>query len=136
MLKGQLDLTGLPPGDYTMVSKLQLGGETIERSAALTMAELTETLVRDSLARDAAKVTDEGYFAAMSEAELEEAKEPVRYITEGRELASWDKKMSPAAKRRLLTEFWQRRDPTPGTPRNERREQFYEAIAYANANYR
>ena len=52
MLKGQLDLTGLPPGDYTMTSRLELGGETIERSALLTMAGLTETLVRDSAARD------------------------------------------------------------------------------------
>jgi GWxTD domain-containing protein len=136
LLKGQLDLTGLPPGDYTMVSKLELGGETIERSAALTMAGLTETLVRDSVVRDAAKATDEGYFAAMSEPELNEAREPLAYIAESRELSSWDKKMSLAAKRRLLTEFWKRRDPSPGTQRNERREQFYQAIEYANANYR
>jgi GWxTD domain-containing protein len=136
LLKGQLDLTGLPPGDYTVTSKVVLGGQMIERSADLTMAGLTETLVRDSAARDAAKVTDEGYFAAMTIAELNEAKEPLRYIAESRELSSWNKKMSSAAKRRLLTEFWQRRDPTPGTARNERREQFYQAIAYANANYR
>ena len=136
LLKGQLDLTGLPPGDYTMTSKLELGGETIERSAAVTMADLTETLVRDSAVREAAKVTDEGYFAAMDEAELGEAKDPLEYIAEGRELSSWDKDMSLVAKRRLLTEFWKRRDPTPGTPRNERREQFYQAIEYANANYR
>jgi len=136
MLKGQVDLTGLPPGDYTMISKLQLGGETVERSAALTMADLAQTLVRDSAVREAAKATDEGFFAAMSPEELDDAKEPLAYVAEGRELSSWDKKMSPGAKRRFLTEFWKRRDPTPGTPRNERREQFYQAIAYADANYR
>jgi GWxTD domain-containing protein len=136
VLKGQLDLTGLPPGDYTMISKLQLGGETIERSAALTMADLTQTLVRDSAARDEAKVTDEGFFAAMPAGELDDAKAPLAYIAEGRELSSWDKKMSPGAKRRFLAEFWKRRDPSPGTPRNERREQFYQAIAYADAHYR
>jgi GWxTD domain-containing protein len=136
LLKGQLDLTGLPPGDYTMVSKLELGGETIERSAALTMADLTETLVRDSASREAAKITDEGYFAAMGEEELDEVKDPLGYIAEGRELSSWDDDMSVVAKRRLLTQFWKRRDPTPGTPRNERREQFYRAIEYANAHYR
>jgi hypothetical protein len=124
MLKGQLDLTGLPPGDYTMTSRLQLGGETIERSAVLTMAGLTETLVRDSAARDAARITDEGYFAAMGMDELNQAKEPLGYVAEGRELSTWDKDMSLAVKRRFLTEFWKRRDPTPGTPRNERREQF------------
>jgi GWxTD domain-containing protein len=40
------------------------------------------------------------------------------------------------AKRRFLTNFWQKRDPTPGTARNERREAFYEAIAYANREYK
>jgi GWxTD domain-containing protein len=136
MLKGQLDLTGLPPGDYTISSRLRLGGETIERSAALTMAGMTETLVRDSAARDEARITDEGYFAAMSGEELDNAKEPLGYVAEGRELSTWDKKMSLGVKRRFLTEFWTRRDPTPGTPRNERREQFYQAIAYADANYK
>jgi GWxTD domain-containing protein len=44
--------------------------------------------------------------------------------------------MSVAAKRRFLAEFWTRRDPTPGTDRNERREGFYEAIAYADRTYK
>jgi GWxTD domain-containing protein len=136
MLKGQLDLTGLPPGDYTMTSKLQLGGETVERSASLTMAGITETLVRDSTRRESARITDEGYFAAMSVAELDQAKEPLGYVAKSRELSTWDKDMSPAVKRRFLTEFWKRRDPTPDTPRNEVREQFYGAIAYADANYK
>jgi GWxTD domain-containing protein len=136
MLKGQLDLTGLPPGDYTMISKLQLGGETIERSAPLTMAELTQSLARDSAVRDEAKVTDDGYFAAMSAEELDKAREPLAYVAKGRELSTWDRKMTPGVKRRFLAEFWKRRDPSPGTPRNEMREQFYQAIAYADATYR
>ncbi len=136
MLKGQIDLTGLPPGDYTISSRLRLGGETIERSAALTMAAMTETLVRDSMARDEARITDEGYFAEMSEEELDHSKAPLGYIAEGRELSTWDKKMSLGAKRRFLAEFWKRRDPTTGTPRNEQREQFYQSIAYADAKYK
>lgn len=136
MLKGQLDLTGLPPGDYTIASRLRLGGETIERSAALTMAGMTETLVRDSAVRDEARITDEGYFAAMSAEELDYSREPLGYIAKGRELSTWDKAMSLGVKRRFLTEFWKRRDPTPGTPRNEVREQFYQAIAFADANYK
>jgi GWxTD domain-containing protein len=136
MLKGQLDLTGLPPGDYTMTSRLELGGETIERSAPITMAPITQTLVRDSAARQDARITDEGYFAAMSVEELDQAKEPLAYVARSRELSSWDKSMSAGVKRKFLTEFWKKRDPTPDTPRNERREQFYQAIAYADKHYR
>ena len=40
VLKGQLDLAGLPEGDYTMVASLKLGGRSIERSAAISMAGL------------------------------------------------------------------------------------------------
>src|SRR6476646_7766262 len=33
VLKGQLDLSGLPPGQYTMAASLDLSGKTVERSA-------------------------------------------------------------------------------------------------------
>jgi GWxTD domain-containing protein len=34
-----------------------------------------------------------------------------------------------------IEDFWQRRDPTPGTPANEYREKHYRRIAYANARF-
>lgn len=136
VLQGQLDLAGLPEGSYTMVASLKLGGESIERSAAISMAGLQETLARDSALRQADRVTDPGHFAAMSAAELDEAKAPLLYVAESGELSPWQPELSLEAKRRFLTNFWQKRDPTPGTARNERRESFYEAIAYANREYK
>jgi GWxTD domain-containing protein len=136
VLKGQLDLAGLPEGNYTMLATLKLGGRTIERSAAITMEGLRETLARDSARRDAERVTDAGYFGAMSAQELDEAKAPLLYIAESGELSPWQASLSLDAKRRFLTSFWQRRDPTPGTTKNERRETFYQAIDFANKEYR
>ena len=136
VLQGQLDLAGLPEGDYTMVASLKLGSRSIERSAPIVMAGLQETLARDSAQRQADRVTDQGYFAAMSGEELDAAKAPLLYIAESRELSSWQPQLSLDAKRRFLVNFWQKRDETPGTPRNERREGFYEAIAYANREYK
>ena len=136
VLKGQLDLAGLPEGAYTMVASLKLGGRSIERSAAISMAGLRETLARDSALRQADRVTDAGYFAAMSGEELDVAKAPLLYIAESGELTPWQPELSLAAKRRFLTTFWQKRDPTPATARNERREAFYDAIAYANREYK
>jgi GWxTD domain-containing protein len=100
------------------------------------MEGLRETLARDTVRREGDRVTDPGYFGAMSGQELELAKAPLLYIAEGSELAAWQPSLSLEAKRRFLTNFWQRRDPTPGTARNERREAFYEAIAYANREYK
>ncbi|MBA3445228.1 MAG: GWxTD domain-containing protein [Gemmatimonadales bacterium] len=136
VLQGQLDLAGLPAGEYTMVASLKMGGRGIERSAVISMAGLQETLARDSALRQADRVTDPGYFAAMSAEELEVAKAPLLYIAESGELSPWRGELSPEAKRRFLTDFWRKRDPTPGTPRNERREGFYQAIAYANREYK
>lgn len=136
LLKGSLDLDGLPPGDYTMVAHLQLDGRTIERTAEFSMAGLTETLARDSSRREIERDSDAGYFGSMSDAELDQAQAPLLYIAESRELSPWNDKLSTAAKRRFLTNFWKQRDPTPGTARNERRESFYGAVAYANREFK
>jgi len=135
VLKGQLDLTGLPPGNYAIVATLNLGGRTVERSAAFTMAPLEETLEKDVVRRETAKATDEGYFEAMSAEELETAKAPLELIAERGELSKWSKDLSPRAKRRFMTDFWKRRDPTPDTPVNEARQRFYEAVAYADRTF-
>ena len=135
VLKGQLDLSGLPPGHYDMIASLALAGRTVERSAGFTMATLDETLEKDVARREAAKVTDEGYFESLSERELTAAQEPLSIIAESGELSKWSKDLSLRAKRRFLTEFWQRRDPSAGNPANETRQRFYDAVAYAEKNY-
>jgi len=135
VLKGQVDLAGLPGGTYTMTAALSLS-QSVERSAVFTMANIGETLTRTVARREANKVTDEGYFAAMAAAELDAAEEPLAVIAKSGELRAYDKTLSANAKRRFLTDFWQRRDPSPGTPRNESRDAFYQAIVYANEHYR
>jgi GWxTD domain-containing protein len=136
VLQGQLDLTGLPPGNYTMMATLKLADRTVERSAEFTMAGLAATLARDTAQRAVMRATDEGYFAEMGTEDLNKAEAPLIYVAEPHELSVWSDKLSVEAKRRFLTEFWRKRDPTPGTSRNERREQFYAAIDYANKTYR
>jgi GWxTD domain-containing protein len=135
MLTGQLDLDGLPEGTYTLQVKVNLEGRTTERSAGFEMAGLDETLTADTAVLAVARETDEGYFAAMNEAELDSAAAPLVLIAKSRELNTYQS-LSPAAKRRFLAEFWKARDTSPETQRNEERERFYGAIAYANRQYR
>jgi GWxTD domain-containing protein len=136
VLQGQLDLTGLPPGNYTMVAALKLPDRTVERTVEFTMAGLAATLARDTARRAVMRATDEGYFEEMGAEDLNRAEAPLIYIAEPHELGVWSDKLSVEAKRRFLTEFWRKRDPTPSTSRNERREQFYSAIEYANTTFR
>jgi GWxTD domain-containing protein len=136
VLQGQLDLTGLPPGNYRMVASLSLDGRTVERIAPFTMAGLGAALARDTARRAVERVGDEGYFQQMPAEELDRAEAPLLYLAEPNELSVWSDKLSTDAKRRFLIRFWQRRDPTPATPRNEVREQFYGSINYANQAFR
>lgn len=135
MLKGQLDLDGLPGGRYTLQVKVSLEGKTTERSAEFEMAGLDETLTADTAVLAMARETDEGYFAALNEAQLDSAAAPLVLIAKSREMNTYES-LSPAAKRRFLAEFWRSRDTSPETQRNEERERFYGAIAYANRQYR
>ena len=136
MLTGALDLTGLPAGRYQLTTQITLQGRTFERSAPFNMAELAATVAKAAERREAERITDAGYFAEMSEEELDEAEDPLSLIAKSSELSAYSKDLSVRAKRRFLSEFWSRRDPTPETPRNEKREQFYAAIGYANRHFR
>jgi len=135
LLKGHVDLEGLPPGAYQLSVSVKTPTGTFERNGEMVMASLEETLVKDTVRIAAEKVGDEGYFRYMDPLRLDSAFAPIAYVAEPGELRSWDKGLSDDAKRKFLTDFWGRRDPTPGTPRNEVREQFYAGIEFANRNY-
>jgi len=135
VFKGDMDLTGLPEGVYHLRLELQLGGEVTSRQRGFRMAGMRETLARDSVRRAAARITDEGYFAAMNEEQLDSAQAPLLYIAAETDQMDLYDRLSVQAKRAYLTRFWKGRDPSPGSPRNEAREQFYGGVAYANHTF-
>lgn len=135
VLRGQLDLAGLPAGRYTMTVRLNIGGIAEERSEEIVMADLQETLQSEQARLAANRESDEGYFAAMTPSELDAAVEPLVYLTSADSLAVWGAGLSMQARQQFLTRFWAARDPTPGTPRNEARERFYALIEQANQAY-
>ncbi len=59
----------------------------------------------------------------------------VRYIITDQERAAWDKLGSDAEREKFIEQFWERRDPTPGTVENEYREEHYRRIAYTNQRF-
>jgi len=141
ILKGSLDLDGLPEGSYTLQVSVDMAGARTQRSAPLEMADLEATLTTQQQDQQAVPtasggaLTDEAYFAGMSEAQLDTAAAPLVLIARSRELRTYES-LSVDAKRRFLVEFWQKLDQDPSTARNEERERFYSAIAYANEQYR
>jgi GWxTD domain-containing protein len=138
VLKGVLDLTGLPPGQYRMSVALSVGGSTESRSDEFTMEGLEQVALRQQGIAAMDVQSDAGYFAGMSDAELDAAESPLVYLTGSDSLAVWKSGggLSTQAKREFLTQFWAQRDPTKGTPKNEFREQFYSLITQADRAYK
>jgi GWxTD domain-containing protein len=100
------------------------------------MASLQAALEQEAADRKAATVSDSGFFSAMGDDSLDEAFAPLDYIAKPEDqMGVWKRGLSTAAKRQFLIQFWDRRDPTPGTPRNEARDQFYGLIALANQKF-
>lgn len=136
MLKGRLNLEGLPPGRYQFKVLLQLGSRAVDRSAPMTMASLDSTLQREVVRIGTERVGDEGYFKYMTTEQLDSAFAPLYYIGSPSELKVWNKSLSDDAKKRYLITFWQARDPDKSTEVNEARDQFYSAIALASTQYK
>ena len=73
--------------------------------------------------------------AAISPATADWAKGPVQFLMTNEELTQWNALQSDADANAFIALFWARRDPTPGTPRNEFREDFEARAAYADKNF-
>jgi GWxTD domain-containing protein len=61
--------------------------------------------------------------------------EDVVYIIEKAEREAFQNLHTDAERGHFIEQFWLRRDPTPGTPENEFKEEHYRGIAYANAHF-
>jgi GWxTD domain-containing protein len=139
VIRGSLPLDGLPEGSYTMHASVTVNGQKIERRNAFGVGSLEAALARDAGNRAADQLTDEGYFGSLSENQLDEAAEALQLIATNRELsvykASGSDRLSLAAKRKFLVDFWAPRDQNKATEANEDRINFYNAIDYANRTF-
>lgn len=63
-------------------------------------------------------------------------KEDVTYIIEPREREAFLRLTAKDERERFIGQFWQRRDPTPGTAKNEFMEEHYRRIGYSMQRFR
>jgi GWxTD domain-containing protein len=57
------------------------------------------------------------------------------YIIAAEERAAFERLTTDPERSEFIRQFWLRRDPTPGTPANEFKEEHYRRIAYANQRF-
>jgi GWxTD domain-containing protein len=61
--------------------------------------------------------------------------EEVPYIITPEERTAWKKLSTDDEREQFIEAFWERRNPSPGSPENEFKEEYYRRIAYANEHY-
>jgi len=74
-------------------------------------------------------------FANATEAQLDSLYGPLIYLMRDDERGQYGR-LGVERKREYLRRFWERRDPTPGTPRNEALEDFQARLKAANRAFR
>ena len=125
---GILDLAGLPPGQYRLELTASGPDSQVTRTAAFGMTGF------ETVSQAAALAESAEWPANLSEPQLDSAYEPLIYLMTAPEQGVYSS-LSVEGKRTWLRQFWARRDPTPGSARNEERERYYNAIAEANRRY-
>lgn len=68
--------------------------------------------------------------------DIDKAIDQTRYLATHSELKKMRAPKKIDQRRELLLEFWEARDPTPGTPRNELMDEYYRRVAYSNNHFR
>lgn len=127
---GHISLAGLPPGEYRLA--MRFGGESdrASRTAPFRMLDPVSAVA----AGTAGGSYEAEYFAALSDQELEATFGGVAVLITDTERSTFEA-LPPDAKRRYLTEFFQRRDPDPAAPGNQFIEEYVQRIATIRARY-
>jgi GWxTD domain-containing protein len=68
--------------------------------------------------------------------DIDLAIDQLRYIAKDSEISSLKEAKTPEEKQAKFIEFWKKRDPNPNTPRNERMEEYYSRVEYANKHFK
>lgn len=74
-------------------------------------------------------------FAALSDANTQFGNGPAKFLMSKEEMAAWKSINSDADAQAFIDKFWARRDPTPGTPANEFRNEFEARAKYADEHF-
>ncbi len=136
ILVGSFDLSDLGSGTYFLrIAILSSSNETIVEGSRkfFLFNPSVDTLQSDVITGD--ETFETSSYATMTEEEIERGLKYIQVIANERESRQIRRVQDLDERRRLLMDFWEVRDPTPGAGGNEFRDEFYRLLAYANERY-
>ncbi len=118
-----------PPRVTPRIIRIPLDQLTLGRYEFLVLIQGEEAQVSR---RGKFRVTWVGIPASLKDLDL--AIRQLKYVAKDRELALM-MKADHEEKQELFKKFWEKKDPTPATPRNELMEEYYRRIEYSNKKF-
>ncbi len=125
--------TSLKAGRNPVVVTIPLEGF---RVGSYTVRIRLETLSGDTLATREKPVEVLWTGLAQHVRDLDGAIAQLVHIAKPRDIEAMREAPSTAERLRRFRAYWERMDPTPGTARNERMEEYYLRVAYSNRSYK
>lgn len=125
---GGLNTAGLGSGIYKLAIDVTDGVTNQTVSKDRTFYILRESKDKD----EQGQVTDD--YAGLSPAQVDDIYRVVSLIMDKKEKRLYTKS-DDVGKRKVLTAFWNRNDPTPDTPENEFKQEFYRRVQIANRDF-
>ncbi len=127
------------------LEKLKQLADTVRKQAA-EQRQLTATASTQDQSDALRKALDDlNSMAQQTQAQAKKAAVPepyrkwlnedVAYIITDQERAEFKALQADPQRESFIDQFWQKRDPTPGTPENEFKQEHYRRIAYVNEHF-
>lgn len=117
-----IQTTELIPGDYIMQADLNLSTDN------------TGEMKKDISATSSRSFVVRWRGMPVSITDLNLAIDQLEYVAD-REVIDEIRKAPTEKKKTLFQEFWNKKDPSPNTDRNELMEEYYSRVAYANKHF-
>lgn len=134
VLAGSFNVTTLPSGSYFLrIVLLNDASEAFAEQSRKFFVYNPGVQVEAPVAMEANFETSS--YASMPVEEVEQQFDQIELIAAEPEIRRMGRLVDLDEKRRFLMEFWQARDPNPGTPENEYQQEFFSLVQYANDRY-
>jgi GWxTD domain-containing protein len=137
IINGSFDIADIPSGFYSfkIVVTDDFSGQSTEALKEFQIFRQGDFLARRVKAEPTLiEHAADSEFENMPEPALNEQFEKIKYIALKEEQGIF-KKLDLAGKKEFLKNFWKSRDPQPLTLINERKEEYFRLIEYANTNF-
>ena len=133
---GTVKVNTLRTGTYTLSYNVFDSVDNSSYTSSKRFYIYNPSLPTDSLTAGGQSSVLASEYAAMSEAELDREFDQIRYIANRDEMGQYKNLRGVDAKRKMLFDFWNRRDEDLGAPGNDQKTEYFKRIDYSNQHFK